>query len=391
MATDRYNAAEAEARWQKIWDERGIFATPNPSARQRRSGGQAEILRAGDVPLSVGAHPYGPRPQLHDGRRGGAGEAGDGLCRAASDGLGRLRHAGRERGHRAQGPSQGLDLPEHRGDEGAIEVDGAVARLEPRDRDLRPGLLPAPAEDVPRFPARRPGRAAKIEGELGSGRSDGAGQRAGDRRPRLALRRAGRAARADAVVFQDHGVCPGAARRARYARPLAGKSPADAEELDRPLRGLAGALRARSGNRAEPRKRTGSLHHAAGHVVRREIHGDRAGSSARRGGGEEKSRTRRVHRRVPAPRHLAGRDRHRRENGLRHRHQGAAPVRCELEAAGLCRQFHSDGVRHRRHLRLPGARSARPRLRQQIRPRQHAGGLPARPGPEHLRHHRHRL
>ncbi len=27
MATDRYNAAEAEARWQKTWEERGIFAT----------------------------------------------------------------------------------------------------------------------------------------------------------------------------------------------------------------------------------------------------------------------------------------------------------------------------------------------------------------------------
>ena len=34
MATDRYNAAEAEARWQKIWEERGIFATPNPPARK---------------------------------------------------------------------------------------------------------------------------------------------------------------------------------------------------------------------------------------------------------------------------------------------------------------------------------------------------------------------
>ena len=31
---------------------------------------QAEILRARDVPLSVGAHPYGPCAQLHDGRRG---------------------------------------------------------------------------------------------------------------------------------------------------------------------------------------------------------------------------------------------------------------------------------------------------------------------------------
>jgi leucyl-tRNA synthetase len=29
MAIERYNAAEAEVRWQNVWDERGIFATPN--------------------------------------------------------------------------------------------------------------------------------------------------------------------------------------------------------------------------------------------------------------------------------------------------------------------------------------------------------------------------
>jgi leucyl-tRNA synthetase len=29
MTADRYNAAEAEPRWQKVWDERSIFATPN--------------------------------------------------------------------------------------------------------------------------------------------------------------------------------------------------------------------------------------------------------------------------------------------------------------------------------------------------------------------------
>ncbi len=48
------------------------------------------------------------------------------------------------------------------------------------------------------------------------------------------------------------------------------------------------------------------------------------------------------------------------------------PFDPELEAAGLCRQLRSDGLRHRRDLRLPGARPARPRLRQQIRSRQHA-------------------
>ena len=68
-----------------------------------------------------------------------------------------------------------------------------------------------------------------------------------------------------------------------------------------------------------------------------------------------------------------------------------ASVRCVVADSGLCRELHPDGLRHRRHLRLPGARPARPRLRQQIRPRQCAGGLPAGRRSEDLRHHRHRL
>ena len=40
---------------------------------QRRPA--AEILRAGDVPLPVGAHPHGARAQLHHGRRGRALQA----------------------------------------------------------------------------------------------------------------------------------------------------------------------------------------------------------------------------------------------------------------------------------------------------------------------------
>jgi len=34
MTADRYNARDAEPRWQTIWDERGIFATANDPARQ---------------------------------------------------------------------------------------------------------------------------------------------------------------------------------------------------------------------------------------------------------------------------------------------------------------------------------------------------------------------
>ena len=35
MAIDRYNAREAEPRWQRIWDERGIFATKNDDPRPK--------------------------------------------------------------------------------------------------------------------------------------------------------------------------------------------------------------------------------------------------------------------------------------------------------------------------------------------------------------------
>ena len=68
-----------------------------------------------------------------------------------------------------------------------------------------------------------------------------------------------------------------------------------------------------------------------------------------------------------------------------------SPVRSECAVAGLCGEFHFDGIWHRRHLRLPGTRSARPRLRQHLWPGQHPGGLPAWPGSEELRHYGHRL
>jgi leucyl-tRNA synthetase len=35
MPTERYNAAAAEARWQQVWDERGIFATKNGDVRKK--------------------------------------------------------------------------------------------------------------------------------------------------------------------------------------------------------------------------------------------------------------------------------------------------------------------------------------------------------------------
>ena len=55
--------------------------------------------------------------------------------------------------------------------------------------------------------------------QLGPGRPDGARQRAGDRRPRLALRRAGREARDPDVLPADHRLRRRAARRASTGCP----------------------------------------------------------------------------------------------------------------------------------------------------------------------------
>ncbi len=62
MPIERYNAAEAEARWQKVWDERGIFATPyrpgstafainNGSPWRALDGKNAHPNLAGDLPI----------------------------------------------------------------------------------------------------------------------------------------------------------------------------------------------------------------------------------------------------------------------------------------------------------------------------------------------------
>ena len=73
---------------------------------------------------------------------------------------------------------------------GAAQIDGPVARLVARARHLRPELLPPPAAlFLDLLDAGLVDRKT-AQGQLGPGRPDGARQRAGDRRPRLALRRA---------------------------------------------------------------------------------------------------------------------------------------------------------------------------------------------------------
>ena len=108
------------------------------------------------------------------------------------------------------------------------------------------------------FPRGRAGRAQEIEGELGSGRSDGAGERAGDRRAGLAIGGNRRTARTDAMVPEDHRLLRRSAREPRPPRPLAGKSPADAAKLDRAIRRPDDPLHDRPGDAGSARGRSGA-------------------------------------------------------------------------------------------------------------------------------------
>ena len=89
----------------------------------------APLLRAGHVPLPLGRPAHGPPGGVLGRRRDRQAEADAGLQRAAPHRLGRLRPAGRERGHQARGPPQALDLPEHRRPAGHLPPAGDLLRL----------------------------------------------------------------------------------------------------------------------------------------------------------------------------------------------------------------------------------------------------------------------
>ena len=113
---------------------------------------------------------------------------------------------------------------------------------------------------------------------------------------------AGREARPGAVVPADHEVRRRAARL--HGHRLARADPDPADELDRPVRGRRDRLH--DGARRPPgrRRRAARVHDPAGHALRRDVHGPRAGAPARR----EADRTRTGARRSTAYVAQAGRE-----------------------------------------------------------------------------------
>ena len=99
------------------------------------------------------------------------------------------------------------------------------------------------------------------------------------------------------------------------------------------------------------------------------------GHPADPGAGEEEQGPAGLHRRLRQDRHVGGGPGARREEGIRHRHRRHPPADPGSADQGLRRQLRADGLRHRRHLRLPRPRPARLRVRDEVRladhPRRH--------------------
>src|SRR6266478_6585601 len=188
------------------------------AARKRRP---PEVLLPVDVPLPFGQTAYGARAQLYHRRRDDPLPSDARLQRASADGLGRFRSARRKRRDGERRAAREMDLRQHRLHEEAASVARLRDRLGARARHVLAPVLSLEPVAVSAHAGERSRLQEDRYGELGSGRPDGARERAGDRRPRLAHRGARREARDPDVLHAHHRLCRGAARFARRASGLA--------------------------------------------------------------------------------------------------------------------------------------------------------------------------
>ena len=324
----------------------GLGARAHVGGQQRRRARRRHLLRRRDAALPVRRAAHGAPQELRRRRRRRALPAAHGPARAAPDRLRRVRAPGREpRDPQRRAPAR-LERELDRGLPARVPLLGRVVRLVARAvDDPRAELLPLDAVDLPQALRARAGLPLAGGGQLVPEGPDGAGQRAGHRRPLRALRDAGRGAPARAVVLPHHRLRRPPARRPRRRSSGPRTSCACSSNwIGRSEGAEVTFTRARDGRRLP------GLHHPPGHAVRRDLlrHGARAPrrAAARRGhrarGGRPRLRQPRADREPRGPRRRRPREDRRAARPQRHQ---PGQRRAHPDVGGRLR---ADGVRHRR-------------------------------------------
>ena len=273
MPEKQYDHNQIELKWHERWKNDRIPLPP------RRTPSKPKYLRARDAALPERHAAHRPRPQLRDRRRAGALQVDARLQRAAPDGLGRLRPAGRERRDQEQPASARVDAAEHRGDEAPAPAHGLQLRLgsaksPPASPSITAGTSGSSCKMLERGLAYRKKALVNwcpecatvlaneqvVDGCCWRHETTPVEQRA-----------------LEQWFLQDHRLCRRTA--ARTSTKLEGGWPErvlhDAAQLDRPQRGRRGRFHARRHGRDDPR-----LHHARGHHLRRHLRDPGARASA---------------------------------------------------------------------------------------------------------------
>ncbi len=328
-----------------------------------------EVLRARDAALPERRAAHRSPEELRARRRDRALPPPDRPARAAPDGLRRVRPARREQRDQDRRPPEGRDRPVDRRLPPLVPPLGDLDRLEPGARYARAVVLPLDPVDLPEAVRARPRLPQERGGQVVPPRPDGAGQRAGDRRAVRAVRPSRRDSSARAVVLPDHRLRGPPARRPRHDR-VARAREGDAAQLDRPQRRGGGRVPMRGAQDRLP-----GVHDAPRHAVRCDVLRD----GARAPGRVQAGRGHRARARGPRVRQSGdhgvrriARRRRQAEDGSAARPHGHKP-RDRRADPDVRLRLRPDGVRDRRDHGGAGARSARLRLREGVRPSDPAG------------------